>query len=236
MYTFDSKIRYSETGADGKLSMAALINYFQDCSTFQSEDLGVGIQYLTERHLAWVLVSWQIEVERYPKLCEKVTIGTKPLEMKAFMGTRNFLLADEQGAPLAKAFSLWTLLDMEAGKPYRVPPEIAEKYLLEEPLDMKPLGRKIAVPKGGTVLSPLAVGMEHLDTNHHVNNQKYLEIALHYLPQNFTVGLLRAEYKKQAHLGDWLVPYVVERGETVYVELQDEAGGTYMAAEFAPKL
>ena len=30
MYVFDSKIRYSEIDADGKLSMAALINYFQD--------------------------------------------------------------------------------------------------------------------------------------------------------------------------------------------------------------
>ena len=57
MYTFDSRIRYSEIDADGKLSMAALINYFQDCSTFQSEELGVGIEYLAKRHLAWVLVS-----------------------------------------------------------------------------------------------------------------------------------------------------------------------------------
>ena len=76
--------------------------------------------------------------------------------------------------------------------------------------------------------------MEHLDTNHHVNNQQYLEIAMHYLPQSFPIGLLRAEYKRQAHLGDRLVPYVTEREGSVYVSLLDEAGAVYMAAEFTP--
>ena len=42
MYTFDSRVRYSETDSGGKLTMASLINYFQDCSTFQAEELGVG--------------------------------------------------------------------------------------------------------------------------------------------------------------------------------------------------
>lgn len=234
MYTFESRIRYSEIDADGKLSMAALINYFQDCSTFQSEELGVGIEYLGERHLAWVLVSWQIEVERYPGLCERVTIGTKPYEMKAFLGNRNFLMLDEQGGVLAKANSVWTLLDMETGKPYRVPPQIAEKYVLEEPLEMKPLGRKIQVPSGGICQAAVTVGPEHLDTNHHVNNQQYLAIAMRYLPEEYSIGMLRAEYRKQAHLGDKLIPYVVRGDRTISVALQDEAGTSYMVAEFSP--
>ena len=59
MYTFESRIRYSETDSEGKLTMAALINYFQDCSTFQSEDLGLGVECLNREHLVWVLSSWQ---------------------------------------------------------------------------------------------------------------------------------------------------------------------------------
>ena len=35
MYSFDSRIRYSETDADGRLTPEKLIDYFQDCSTFQ---------------------------------------------------------------------------------------------------------------------------------------------------------------------------------------------------------
>ena len=69
MYSFDSKIRYSECDSEGRLTLAALLNYFQDCSTFQSEALDVGIEYLKEKHLVWVLSFWQIEVERYPRHC-----------------------------------------------------------------------------------------------------------------------------------------------------------------------
>ena len=34
MYTFDSRVRYSETGEDGLLSLPAIVDYFQDASTF----------------------------------------------------------------------------------------------------------------------------------------------------------------------------------------------------------
>lgn len=51
MYTFDSRIRYSETDSEGKLTMASLLNYFQDCSTFHSEDVQLGVDYFKEQHL-----------------------------------------------------------------------------------------------------------------------------------------------------------------------------------------
>ena len=38
MYTFDSRVRYSETDEEGNLSVVGIMNYLQDCSTFQSED------------------------------------------------------------------------------------------------------------------------------------------------------------------------------------------------------
>ena len=78
MYTFQSRIRYSEVGPDGKLTLESLLDYFQDVSTFHSEDLGLGVGYLKEKNMVWVLSSWQIVVERYPMLCEKVITGTAP--------------------------------------------------------------------------------------------------------------------------------------------------------------
>ena len=92
MYTFDSRIRYSEVDSEGRLTMSSLINYFQDCSTFHSEDLGLGVEYLKGQHLVWVLCYWQITVNRYPGLGERVTIGTFPYDMKGFLGYRNFAM------------------------------------------------------------------------------------------------------------------------------------------------
>ena len=76
MYQFESRIRYSETGEDGCLTLTGMINYLQDCSIFQSEDMGVGVNYLDEVCKAWMLSAWRIRIMRYPRQGERVEIGT----------------------------------------------------------------------------------------------------------------------------------------------------------------
>lgn len=235
MYTFDSRIRYSEVDSEGRLTMAALINYLQDCSTFQSEDLGLGVEYLKETHLVWVLCFWQIIVERYPVLGEKVTIGTQPYDLKGFLGYRNFAMLDERGNYIAKANSLWSLLNTETGKPTAVPEVMVERYTRAPRLEMEYSSRKIAVPEESVRQEPLTVKKHHLDTNHHVNNQQFLDMAMDFLPEGFSIGQVRAEYKKQAFLHDVLVPWVTKEGSRTVVKLADEAGGVYMIAEFLRK-
>lgn len=235
MYTFDSRVRYSETDSEGKLTMASLINYFQDCSTFHSEDVGLGIRYLAEHKLVWVLCSWQIIVERFPRLGEKVAIGTQPYDMKGFLGYRNFWMSDREGRALAKANTLWSLLSTETGKPVAVPAQMAEKYGIGPKLEMEYESRKIPVPAGASEREAVTVKKHHLDTNHHVNNQQFVNIAMDYLPEEFAVHQLRAEYKRQAFLDDVLVPYVAEEDGKVVVSLTDPSGAAYVIVEFQGK-
>ena len=75
VFQFDARVRYSEVDHRGLLTLPKLIDYFQDCSTFQSEALGVGMLWLKEHRRAWVLTHWQIVVERYPRLAEPITVG-----------------------------------------------------------------------------------------------------------------------------------------------------------------
>ena len=65
MYTFDSRVRYSETDENGNLSLESLIDYMQDCTNFQSEDLGVGLEYHRQKNIMWVLNFWQIVIDEY---------------------------------------------------------------------------------------------------------------------------------------------------------------------------
>lgn len=232
MYAFDSRIRYSETDSEGQLTLNALLNYFQDCSTFHSEDVGLGIGYMKEIGQAWVLSSWQIVVDRYPRLGEKVKIVTLPYELKGFLGSRNFAMLDEEGNYLAKANSLWSLLDMTTGKPVAVNEAMHKGYGIDEKLDMDYAPRKITVPEGGQLLEPIVVKKHHLDTNHHVNNGQYVNIAMEYLPDDFLIHQMRAEYKKQAFLDDVLYPYIVSVESGYVVSLRDEEGRPYVSVEF----
>lgn len=234
MYKFDGRIRYSEVDSEGKLSLEALLNYFQDCSTFHSEEIGVGLKYLVDRQMAWLLSAWQIVVKRYPVLCEKVIVGTAPYEFKGFMGCRNFLMETESGERLAYANTVWTLMDMEHMRPARIPKELQDAYVLEERLTMDYAPRKIALPRmEGELRENLEVRQHHLDTNLHVNNGQYIRMAMEYLPEGFSIWQMRAEYKQQAHLGDIIMPKVyMPEEEVCLIALNNEEGQPYCITEF----
>ncbi len=219
MYSYESRIRYSELDETGHLKIEALLDYFQDCSTFHSEDIDLGVDYLKDQNMVWVLSSWQIVVERYPRLGERVTIATAPYDFKGFIGYRNFWMVDQKGERIACANTIWSLIDIEKGKPARPTQEMLQKYVLQEKLDMEYAPKRIAIPKELEAGEAIVIRSHHLDTNHHVNNGQYVRIAIDSLSKECHVKQLRAEYKKQSYLGDVLTPYIAftEDGKHVIV-------------------
>ena len=64
-YSFSGRVRYSEIGENGLLTLPGVLNYFQDCSTFQSEEVGLGMEVLKEWKRFWVLSAWQVIVDHF---------------------------------------------------------------------------------------------------------------------------------------------------------------------------
>ncbi len=223
MYTFDSRIRYSETDETGALSLLGVINYLQDCSTFQSEDIGLGVEYLEEKKRAWLLSSWRIVIDRYPVLGERIKIGTWATSSKGIYGYRDFVIMDQDGNYLVRAESIWFFCDTEKMVPVRVMPEDVAAYGNEEALDLGKAPRKILIPEEYEEGIPVIIATHHLDTNHHVNNAQYVDIAREAVPCTKVVKGIRADYKKAAVLGEILVPRVTKTGEDEWtVVLADE--------------
>lgn len=232
IYSFKSRVRYSEVGEDRRLTLNSVINYFQDCSTFHSEDIGAGMEYLENKKRAWLLSSWQIGINRYPFLGEQINSKTWAYDFKKYFGSRNYVLEDEKGDMLAYANSLWVFVDVETGRPTAIPEEDANKYGLEERLTMDYASRKIKIPHGSTKQPSFPVRKYHLDTNHHVNNGQYIQMAKEWVPRDFEITQLRAEYKKQAKLGDVVVPSVYAENGTYTIALCDENEEPYVITEF----
>ncbi len=231
-YGFDSRIRYSQVGLDLKLTLGAVIDYFQDCSIFHSEAVGNGIMPLEEKHRAWMLSSWQIVIERFPSLGEQVRVETWPYDFKGFYGSRNFSMKDESGKPMIYANSLWIYMDTENGRPIRIDEKEAGRYLLEEKLAMDYAPRKMALPKNLQEQEGFQVMKHQLDTNHHVNNAQYIKMAEEYLPEEFVYSQMRAEYKKEAKLHDRVVPEVAYSPEGITVVLSNGEGQVYAVVAF----
>lgn len=238
MYTFNGRVRYSEVGEDGCISLQAILDYFQDCSIFHSEDIGLGIAYMKELGQVWLLSAWQICVERYPAFGEHIVTGTMPYEFRGFMGYRNFLMQTKEGETLACANSIWSLMDINSMRPVKPNADMLAGYVLEEKYSMKYASRKIAVPADGQALEPFTVKSHHLDTNHHVNNGQYVRMAMDCIPGDFKIRQLRVEYKSQAVLGDEIHPVLAagEKGNLYTVSLNNGKRNPFCVVEFTSSI
>ena len=232
VFEFDARVRYSEVDHRGLLTLPGLINYFQDCSTFQSEELGVGTAWLKEHRHAWVLTHWHIVIDRYPRLAERVVAGTFASAFKGLTATRFFYLRDEAGTILAKAKSTWAFIDMESGRPVRPAPEDTSIYGTHDPLPMPAEDRRVRVPDSMETREPITVQRHQIDTNEHVNNGQYVQMALELLPRDATPAHVRVDYKRAAVLGDVIYPNISQEPERTVIGLYDEDGAPYAVIEF----
>ena len=232
MYEMKSRVRYSEVGADRKLTLISLIDYLQDCATFHSEDLGLGLDYLEEKNMAWVLVSWQIIVDRYPELGEDITVQTWAYGFRSFYADRNLVIRGPHDEILARANSLWLLINLDTGHPMKALPEQVEKYGTGPKLDMEYAPRKIKQPDTFENIEPVEVYRHMIDTNGHMNNGQYVLIAREMLPQGFSVRQVRTEYKNAAVLGDMLYPKLGRLDDAYVIRLDNADGKTFAVVEF----
>ena len=84
-------------------------------------------------------------------------------------------------------------------------------------------------------MDAFAIHRGHLDSNHHVNNGQYIQMALDYLPDDFLLRETRVEYKEQSFLGDVITPVVVRSEDAVTVSLQKEDGKASAVVQFLAK-
>lgn len=239
MYEFQSRVRYSETDEEGMLTISALINYFQDCCSFQSEDIGRGVRYLREHACAWVLGGWEIALHRMPRYTEEIVIRTWPVDFKGFFGYRNFELRTVSGECLAQASTTWIFVDTDSGRPQRVTEDMAQAYVCSPELPLERPKRHLKLDESGQIYQcpPVTVLRGHLDTNHHMNNGQYVLIAQECMmqeapPSGGRLCGLRVLYRKEAVLGDVLYPRVSVSGNRRQAELANDQGQPYAIVEF----
>ena len=235
MYSFDTRVGFSRTDSNRIMTIEAIVDCFQDCSCFQSEHLGIGFDYLDSLNMVWILNSWQIEIKEYPHFYDKIKVATFPYDFRGFFGYRNFFIENESGEKIVIANSVWTLMDWEKMCPTRLTPLIMERYQKEERLPMNYESRKIILPKEGEAKivrrESIQIKKYHLDSNPHVNNGQYIRIALESLEKEIKIKNLRADYRKQALLNDYVVPLIYEKNGVYTIALCDEEDRPYALIE-----
>lgn len=241
MYTLEGRVRYSECDSNSNLTLTALMNYLQDCSCFHTESVGHGLAFLAEKHFAWFIASWQIEIDHLPRYCDEISVSTWCYGVKRTQAGRNFTIAAADGSACVRADSQWFVFDTEARRPIRIP--AGEDVYLDENtprLETPIVGRRIELGEHAVEAAPIRVGIEHLDSNEHVNNARYVTMAFDAAAE--VTGMQRSlsvpasisvQYRQMALLGDSIVPRVYVDSASVTVDLASPDGMTYALVRFA---
>jgi acyl-ACP thioesterase len=224
----------SHTDGEGLLKLVSALDMMQDCSQLWLESEPALERYFREQAIAQMLVSRQVDVWRMPAYGEKLILETRIYDCKNFLGYRNTVIYDEQERPRVVSWSVGAFVNLESGTPERLPAGLMAGVRLDPKFEMDYAGKKIALPdEAGERLPPLRVGRNDIDFNRHMNNARYVQIAVELLPENFSPTRLRIEYKAPARQGDPLYPVRVTRGNTLFLLLTDNGGRPYTVMEFS---
>lgn len=231
MYAWDTRILYSQLGPDGRLSLPGLLDLFQDIATLHAEDFGSGLDTMTAGGRAWLLSRWRVRLGQLPRSAARVQVCTQAYESRRALNRRWFSLRDEQGAELAVADSLWTLVDIQTGAPTPAS-QVVERYLEPgEGPDLGELPRKVQIPVDAAPAAVFSITDDLLDTNHHVNNVRSVALAMRFLPEDATVSALAVDYQRPLLPGQQVQPLVAHTDRGCVVALTVD-GQSCVCVEF----
>lgn len=235
MYEIVDRVRASQTAGNGRMTLTSAMELIQDCSVLWLESEPSFREYIFEKNLGMFLISRQADIVRLPVYGEKITVKTSIYDCNRFMGYRNTVLYGENGLPCLMTWGLGLFVNLDTGKTTRIPQNEIEKINLDRKFKMEYLDRKISVPKSfGRYSNAIVVKNSDIDFYQHMNNVKYIEIALELLPVNFRINRLRIEYKKSARLGDILYPCIIEGYSGCwYILLLDNWDDAFAIMEFS---
>jgi len=200
-------VKTFECQVDGNIKIVSLMHYLQEVAALHAEQLGLGFGKLNEKHVYWVLSNLRIEINRFPKWNDEVTVRTWPSGYTRSIATREFVGKDQNECELFRAGSQWMVLGKQSGRPKNLfhldlnlpktgPKAISEKLIRLEPQDVYSEVERIRVPYSS------------IDLNGHVNNTEYVRWGIDALRKAFKlkkdISFVHATYLSEVFEGDEL--------------------------------
>ncbi len=185
LFTVNYKVRYSETGADGKVKPGVVFNYLQDAAGDHAALLGVSAADLMKTGLGWVLYQYSLQIDRYPEGNEQIQIRTWRQAHRRLYELREFEVLDNSGRKIGGANSSWILIHLGSRRPLRLdrnlPPLAGDR-------DITWTFRSPEVPERIDHETVFPVKRHDLDVNRHVNNAVFVQWALDTVPRETAAG------------------------------------------------
>ena len=157
------------------LSTRGLFLWLQDVANAQCVPLHLSGDDLERKGLMWVVLRYLVRVERWPREGEALRLQTWPGSTRHGMMPRFYRLLEQSGACIVLASSVWAVVD-RATRKMVVPEEhgiVLEALATGLEERRPPAPAKLALTESMDYTVTAAV----LDTNGHMNNTRYYDLA-----------------------------------------------------------
>ena len=199
-YKYSFLVGYGEVDEYNKMRISALLNFMQDVATMHSKIVGYGTTECNELGIGWLLLSWHIKMFSYPAGDTKIEIKTWSRGIRGCHAFRGFEVEDENGNLVARADSMWALINLKTARPMKPLDDMHKGYGVIERTFFEIEKVKIDVPETCDSSIKLKVQRRDIDTNKHCNNTRYMDFVLESIPENLyhnkSISELEIVYKK----------------------------------------
>ncbi|GEM_PF-275734 len=175
-YSEKVMIKFHESDFMWKVKLVSLMDYIQHIGEVHGTSLGLGYEGMMERGLFWVVSRMKINIYRYPKVCEEITIQTELAGREKLFWVRRFIIFDSNEEVIGEAMLYYLILDAETRFPQK--PSVCP---VNVDIDVDNKGhevlRKLRMPGEAIEEKHRELYYNYIDANGHVNNAKYISFV-----------------------------------------------------------
>lgn len=176
MYKEKFVVQKDEVDSFGEIRISKLMWHMQNVAGEHAIKLKIDRDILMKDNNIWVVVRYDMKINRLPKLKEKYVITTHPGETKGFMFPRFFQVYDKHGNLLVNISSTWVVVNFDTRRIILRPFKDIILPVEHDPNDLE-LPTKINEEATNLVCKRLTKESE-LDINIHINNTFYYDYIL----------------------------------------------------------
>ena len=237
--TFQRQVlpQYSQTEVDMRVGASGYLRYFQDISAKHLLSMGKGNDTVpVDYGICWIVSKYRLEIFERAQIEKPLTIETwiEPEKSKVRLHP-NLRITDADGKTLALG-QMELCLTHIAEKRIALLPEIEFPFeSCEDPGIAHPKVRKIRIAEDQLAQAySRTVRYSDLDNNHHMNNLRYINVALDAFSSDFyqqhPLRELEVEYLGQCHEGDTIAVFTQVTEDHADVVARNGAGETVLKA------
>ena len=220
IFSKDWEINFTQCTPNGYIKYTDLCNLLQLTAAAHSEIGGISFSDMQEFDQAWVLSRMRVEITELPKWKDTVTVKTWINTLENSRSVRALELY-VNGTKLVGSETFWAVFNTKTRRPEQLALPYSHFELFPENKATNESFSKINVHGDTELVCQKKVVLSDLDIVNHVNNVKYLEWCLDYVPTklilNQKITNFEMNFMKELSLNDFVsIHEIPSQNKTIF--------------------